>query len=415
MNEFPGIAPGSILLPNKTVSPEKWAVIACDQFTSQPEYWLDVQKIVGDSPSTLRLIQPEVFLKDGDKTEEVNAAMRRYLREGILEEKVRCGFVLTERTTPSGKRIGLVAALDLECYDFTTGQLLTRATEDTVADRLPPRVRIRRGAALELPHVLVLIDDPESTVVEAAYGRKRSEDLLYDFELMKNGGHLRGWKIEDENGLSALSRALNALNERANGFLYAVGDGNHSLATAKICWEEIKKTASPGELAGHPARYALVEIVNIHSPAIKFEAIHRYLTGVDAADLTEGFRRYAASRGIGLREGTEIVFAVNGEKAGFSLQNANGLLPVALLQSYLDAYLKEHPGAGIDYVHGEETLLTLAEKPSAVGILLESIPKHSFFDGIRAGGHLPRKTFSMGHAEEKRYYMECRKLVREDV
>ena len=415
MTAFPGIAPGSILLPKKGISPEKWAVIACDQFTSQPEYWLDVERIVGDSPSTLRLIQPEVFLKDGDRPEEVNAAMRRYLRENVLEERVKNGFVLTERTTPTGTRIGLVAALDLECYDFTTGKLLTRATEDTVADRLPPRVRIRRGAALELPHVLVLIDDPENTVVEAAYENKRSEDLLYDFDLMKNGGHLRGWKIEDEKGLSSLSLALNALNERANGFLYAVGDGNHSLATAKICWEEIKKTASPEELAGHPARYALVEIVNIHSPAIRFEAIHRYLTGVDAKDLLEGFRRYSASRGIGLEEGSEIVFAANGRKTGFSLQNANGLLPVALLQSYLDAYLKDRPEAGIDYVHGEETLLSLAEKPGSVGILLESIPKHSFFDGIRAGGHLPRKTFSMGHAEEKRYYMECRKLIRENV
>ena len=414
MISFPGIATGPILLPKEGVAPETWAVIACDQFTSQPDYWLDVEKTVGDRPSTLRLIQPEVFLKNGDRTAQVNETMREYLREGILEERVRDGFVVVERTTVSGKRIGIVAALDLECYDFTTGTLLTRATEDTVADRLPPRVKIRRGASLELPHVLVLIDDPENTFVEAAYAGVRDEDLLYDFDLMKNGGHLRGWKAEGEI-LSKLSVALNALYDKSRGFLYAVGDGNHSLATAKICWEEIRKTIPQEEWKDHPARYALVEIVNIHSPAIQFEAIHRLLKGVEAGELERGFCSYAAQKGIGLEPGSQIVFAANGVKNGYSLKNSGGILPVALLQNYLDGFLKDHPESEIDYVHGEKTLLELANEKGNVGILLESIPKHSFFDGIRAGGHLPRKTFSMGHAEEKRYYMECRKLIREEV
>ncbi|MBR2337864.1 MAG: DUF1015 domain-containing protein [Clostridia bacterium] len=403
---FPGIASTDIYLPAAGIDLHKWAVVACDQFTSQPEYWHAVEATVGDASSTLRLIQPEVFLEQGDNTAKVNATMQQYLEDGTLVPAVRDGFVVVERSTPAGKRLGLMAALDLECYDFTTGTLLTRATEGTVADRLPPRVKIRQNAPLELPHVLVLIDDPDRTVIEPLFAAKCGEQPLYDVELMQDGGHLRGWAVEDEPCKTSLAAALNALNTKANGFLYAVGDGNHSLATAKICWENVKATLSPAEQVTHPARYALVELENLHDEAILFEPIHRVLFHVDADDLLRGFSNYVAAQGMSLTDGEDIVFVDHG---GYSLANAAGMLPVAVLQNFLDEYLKTHP-ATIDYIHGEQTVRDLCAAPDAVGILLTGIPKDGFFDGIRAGGHFPRKTFSMGEAPEKRYYMEARKI-----
>lgn len=404
--KFPGIQPTDIYLPEKGVDLSKWAVVACDQFTSQPDYWNRVEEIVGEAPSTLRLIQPEVFLEQGDNTEKVNATMGQYLENGTLQRAVKDGFIVLERETPSGKRLGLMVALDLECYDFTTGTLLTRATEGTVADRLPPRVKIRQHAPLELPHVLVLIDDPERTVIEPLVEAKRSGAPLYDVELMQNGGHLRGWAVEDEASKEGLSKAVQALYDKADGFLYAVGDGNHSLATAKICWENIKATLSPAEAGTHPARYALVELENLHDEAILFEPIHRVVFHVDAKDLVEGFKTYVETKGMTLVPGNEIVFV---GYEGYALANANGMLPIAVLQNYLDEYLQTHK-ASIDYIHGEQTVRDLCAAPDSLGILLEGIPKDGFFDGIRAGGHFPRKTFSMGEANEKRYYVEVRKI-----
>lgn len=404
--DLPGIQPTDIYLPAQGIDLAKWAVVACDQFTSQPDYWHKVEAVVGDAPSTLRLIQPEVFLEQGDNTEKVNATMQQYMQNGTLQRAVKDGFIVLERETPSGKRLGLMAALDLECYDFTTGTLLTRATEGTVADRLPPRVKIRQNAPLELPHVLVLIDDPDRTVIEPLVVAKQAETPLYDIELMQNGGHLRGWAVEDEVSKAALSEAVQTLHDKADGFLYAVGDGNHSLATAKICWENLKATLSPAEAENHPARYALVELENLHDEAILFEPIHRALFRVDANDLIEGFKAFVARRGITLVSGSEIVFVGH---ESYALKNANGMLPVAVLQNYLDEYLQTHD-ATIDYIHGEQTVRDLCTASDSLGILLEGIPKDGFFDGIRAGGHFPRKTFSMGEANEKRYYVEARKI-----
>ncbi len=404
--QFPGIRPTDIYLPAPTVDMEKWAVVACDQFTSQPKYWHEVEALVGEAPSTLRLIQPEAFLEQGDHTEQVNATMHRYLDDGTLCRAVRDGFIVVERATPAGKRLGLMAALDLERYDFTTGTLLTRATEGTVADRLPPRVKIRQNAPLELPHVLVLIDDPDRTVIEPLFAKKKGEVPLYDVELMQDGGHLRGWAVEDEASKEALETAFNGLYEKADGFLYAVGDGNHSLATAKLCWENLKATLSPEEAENHPARYALVELENLHDEAILFEPIHRVVFHVDAADLINGFKTYVEKQGMTLIDGDEIVFV---DHAGYALGNANGMLPIAVLQNYLDEYLQTH-NATIDYIHGEQTVRDLCAVPDSLGILLQGIPKDGFFEGIRVGGHFPRKTFSMGEANEKRYYMEARKI-----
>lgn len=403
---FPGISAADIYLPAASVDKATWAVVACDQFTSQPAYWQEVERLVGNAPSTLRLIQPEVFLEQGDRTETVNATMQAYLDNGTLVKAVRDGFVVVERETESGKRLGLMAALDLERYDFTTGTLLTRATEGTVADRLPPRVKIREKAPLELPHVLVLIDDPTRSVIEPLYAKKQQTEPLYDVELMQQGGHLRGWAVEDEASKTAVANALNTLYEKADGFLYAVGDGNHSLATAKICWEKVKATLSPAEQETHPSRYALVELENLHDEAILFEPIHRVLFDVDADDVIDGFRAYVKKQGMTLKDGDDIVFV---DHASFTLTDNDGMLPIAVLQNYLDEYLCGR-SASIDYIHGEQTVRELAARPKALGILLRGIPKDGFFDGIRAGGHFPRKTFSMGEATEKRYYMECRRL-----
>ncbi|MBR5540216.1 MAG: DUF1015 domain-containing protein [Clostridia bacterium] len=404
--QFPGIKPTDIYLPAPHVDLSRWAVVACDQFTSQPTYWHEVEAIVGNAPSTLRLMQPEVFLEQGDNTETVNATMQAYLDNGTLQCAVRDGFIVVERETPSGKRLGLMVALDLECYDFTTGTLLTRATEGTVADRLPPRVKIRENAPLELPHVLVLIDDPDRTVIEPMVKAKQATTPLYDMELMQNGGHLCGWAVEDEGSKATLADALSKLYEQADGFLYAVGDGNHSLATAKICWENVKASLSPAEAENHPARYALVELENLHDEAILFEPIHRVVFHVDANDLIEGFKAYVTKQGMTLVPGSEIVFV---GYEGYALTNANGMLPIAVLQNYLDEYLQTRE-ATIDYIHGEQTVRDLSVAPDSLGILLEGIPKDGFFDGIRAGGHFPRKTFSMGEANEKRYYVEVRKI-----
>ncbi len=405
--QFPGITASDILLPKVGTDLHKWAVVACDQFTSQPDYWHAVERTVGDAPSTLRLMQPEVFLEQGDHTAEVNATMQQYLDDGTLQVAVHNGFVIVERTTEAGKRLGLMAALDLECYDFTTGTLLTRATEGTVQDRLPPRVKIRQNAPIEMPHVLVLIDDPDRTVIEPLYEQKVNTTPLYDVELMQNGGHLRGFAVESEADKQALSKALFALCEKADGFLYAVGDGNHSLATAKICWENVKATLSPAEQQHHPARYALIELENLHDSAILFEPIHRVVFHVDAADLMQAFTAYVAAQGMSLIEGDEIVFVGH---RGVALANAGGMLPIAVLQNFLDEYVPAH-GATVDYIHGEEAVRELSAPADALGILLKGIPKDGFFDGIRAGGHFPRKTFSMGEAHEKRYYMETRLLT----
>lgn len=404
---FPGLTPTDIYLPKSGTDLHKWAVVACDQFTSQPAYWHAVENTVGDAPSTLRLMQPEAFLEQGDNTAAVNATMQQYLDNGTLVPAVRDGFVVVERTTASGKRLGLMAALDLECYDFTTGTLLTRATEGTVADRLPPRVKIRENAPLELPHVLVLIDDPDRTVIEPLLAKQQTKTPLYDVELMQGGGHLRGFAVDSQEDKASLSAALNALCAKADGFLYAVGDGNHSLATAKICWENLKPTLSAAEQKTHPARYALVELENLHDAAILFEPIHRVVFHVDANDLIAGFGDYVKKQGMSLATGDDIVFVGHG---GYTLQNANGMLPIAVLQNFLDDYLAAHGEASIDYIHGDDTVRELAAAPDALGILLTGIPKDGFFDGIRAGGHFPRKTFSMGEAHEKRYYMECRKI-----
>ena len=397
----------NILLPVNTPM-EKWSVVACDQFTAQPEYWQKAEDIVGGAPSTLRITLPEVYLNESEtRVPAIHAAMKEYLDSGVLAEAVN-GFVLVERITASGVRPGLMVALDLEEYDYSKGSAsLIRATEGTVASRVPPRAKIRSGALLEAPHVMMLIDDPACTVIEPLYERRNALRSLYDFDLMLDGGHLNGWAVEnaDADGVFA---AIEKLAETCDGLLYAVGDGNHSLAAAKMCWSRIRETLTEEERENHPARHALVELVNLNCPALVFEPIHRILFNVDSADLLSGFRAYLNEHGEGDAEGSDLIIFDAQEKSGFrSVQH-----PLPLLQQYLDEYLAAHPEVEIDYIHGDDALDELVHRhPKSMGFMPRAFDKSELFDSIRKWGVLPRKTFSMGEAVEKRYYTETRRIL----
>ena len=411
-----GIRPARILLPAASVPHETWACIACDQYTSEPEYWRKAEEIAGSAPSALRLILPEVNLKQSAQLiPGIHAAMADYLREGLLAPAVDPGFVLCERTVPAGNRLGLVCAVDLEQYSFEKGSLpLVRPTEQTIASRLPPRLVIRRGAPVELTHIMILIDDPGRTVLEPLQAKKDSLRKLYDFDLMMNGGHLKGWAVDAEEDLRHVDNALSALLKKLgeDPLLLAVGDGNHSLATAKAYWEELKQGLSPEAQENHPARFALCEIVNIHDSALLFEPIHRVVTGTDPAALLQDWQAYAAARGMTLDAAEGHAFTVvcaDGDKA-VTVGNPEGAIPCETIQKFLDDFLARHPEAEIDYIHGEQSLRALASRPGAIGFLLPEIDKNSFFSDVKKLGVLPRKTFSMGEADEKRFYMEAKKI-----
>ena len=411
-----GIRPARILLPAPQVSPETWACIACDQYTSEPEYWEKAFETAGDAPSALRLILPEVNLKQSEQLiPGIHATMARYLREGLLAPAVDPGFILCERTVPSGTRLGLVCAVDLEQYSFEKGEKpLVRPTEQTIASRLPPRLVIRRGAPIELTHIMILIDDPECTVLEPLQARKNSLRKLYDFDLMMNGGHLKGWAVDRADDLDRVDQAMNRLLDSLGDdpLLLAVGDGNHSLATAKAYWNELKEHLSEEERENHPARYALCEIVNIHDNALLFEPIHRVITGTDPGDLLEDWQKYAAKKGMTLNaaEGHRFTMVSENGNQIITVGHPEGAIPCETIQKYLDDFLVRNPKAEIDYIHGEQSLRALARKPGSVGFLLPEINKRNFFSDVKKLGVLPRKTFSMGEADEKRFYMEAKEI-----
>ncbi len=415
--ENTALRPAEILLPNDQVAPETWACVACDQYTSEPEYWRKVAEIVGDRPSTLKLMLPECDLdQSAARVPKIHAAMAEALKNGLLQSAVKNGFVLCERTTESGTRLGLVGTVDLEDYDFAAGSLpLVRPTEQTIAARLPARLAIRRGAPVELTHILILVDDPGRTVLEPLQAKKASLRPLYDFDLMMGGGHLAGWAVESQADFEAIDSALNALRLSLGDhpMLLAVGDGNHSLATAKAYWNEVRETLTEAERQNHPARFALCEIENIHDEALLFEPIHRLLTGVSGEKLMRAWQDYAEARGMTLSSDGEghrfVMIAARGEKS-VTVGRPEGAIPCETIQKFLDDYLASHPEAAIDYIHGEESLRTLAGREGCVGFLLPDIDKHTFFADVKKLGVLPRKTFSMGEAREKRYYMECKKI-----
>lgn len=417
--ESMGIQPCDLLLPAAHVDATLWACVACDQYTSQPEYWQSVSDQVGDAPSCMKLVLPECYLAEtAQRVPRIHEEMRRYAEDGTIEKRVADGFVLVERTTASGKRLGLVCAADLEQYDFTGAKSLIRPTEQTITSRLPPRLIIRREAPLELGHIMLLVDDPQQSLLEPLYARRSELPLLYDFPLMQGGGHLRGWAVTADTDKADIFDALTVLRDQLGPepLLFAVGDGNHSLATAKARWEELKPTLTPEEQVNHPARYAMVEVENIHDEALNFEPIHRIVTGVDPNALLQDWCDYCRARGMTVNgiptEGEQqITVLFDGFELSVAIGSPDGPLPVSTLQTYLDDFLAHHDGAQIDYIHGDDVLRSLAEAPGAIGFLLPPLDKSAFFPAVQELGILPRKTFSMGHAHEKRFYMECRGIV----
>jgi hypothetical protein len=432
----------TVLLPRPGTDLAKWAVIACDQFTSQPEYWGKVKAFVGKSPSTLNLIFPEAFLgKPGEeeRIRAIRAAMRDYLDRGLFEE--HGGFVYVERQVGRQTRRGLMACLDLEQYDYTRGSTsLIRASEGTILERIPPRVKIRDGAPLELPHIMVLLDDPDDTVIGPLSGRRSGLTKLYDFDLMMDSGRLTGYGVGEKSLEQGIIKALEKLAEpaafcRKYGLpagtavlLLAMGDGNHSLATAKAIWERTKQAAADKRaVMASPLRHALVELVNLHDPALVFEPIHRVLFGLEPGrNLLEEWGRFCPGHLSVQKVATleKMKNAVDGRRGlphkiglvredGFHLAEvfASGSnLPVGTLQGFLDVFLRDKGAGEVDYVHGTEPVVELGRKPGQMGFYLPAMDKRDLFKTVILDGVLPRKTFSMGQAKEKRFYLEARKL-----
>ena len=426
-----GVLVPEILLPPQGTDMYKWAVVACDQFTSQKEYWEEARRIIGDAPSTLDLILPEAWLGAQDEQERIariKEKMQEYLHNGTLVKQPQ-GFVLVERTAAGNTRHGLVMALDLEKYDYSRGSgTLIRATEGTIVERIPPRLRIREGAAVELPHILVLIDDPEETVIEPLTAQAEKLPLLYDTDLMLGGGHISGRLVSGEKEIVGVLEALTALSDKAAFekkygskpvLLFAMGDGNHSLATAKANWEKIKATLPEEQREDHPARYALIELNNVHDKGIVFEAIHRNVFGIPGEKLVEALLQKLREQNGGAEIGPEqapaggekhVIPFYYGDKSGaFIVTEPAVQLAVGTLQNAIDAVLKEL-GGEVDYIHGIDVVKELAQKPDTTGFLLPNMEKSELFPTVVYDGALPRKTFSMGEAAEKRYYMEARLL-----
>ncbi len=407
--------PADILLP-RTDAIEKWAVIACDQFTSDPNYWERVRQNTSGALSTFHLVLPESELgtpREAEHIAAINEAMSRYMRESVFEE-YRDSFVYVERTLENGTvRKGLVGMVDLEAYDYTPGAASAiRATERTVPERIPPRQRVRRDAPIELPHILMLCDDHEKVLIDPVAAKKDTLRKLYDFDLMEGGGHIRGWLVDGRNVeefSDALTRYTAAAGEKYKDlsgvpFVFAVGDGNHSLATAKSCYEELKASHPGQDFSRHPARYALVELENIHDEAQVFEPIHRVVFHCDPVLMLATLHNTACAK-----DGFPVQWYVGTQSGTACLDRAKGQLAVGILQSFLDDYLRENPGE-VDYIHDDDALIRLSRKSGAIGFRLPAMEKSQLFRGVIADGVLPRKTFSMGHAREKRYYMEARRI-----
>ena len=440
IEEF-GLQIPEILLPSK-VDLSKWSVIACDQYTQDKNYWKRAEETVGTSPSTLNLILPEVYLSSPDKPqriEKIRKTMKEYLADGVFAPAKKC-FVYLERKTAFGRtRKGLVAQIDLETYDWKPfSKANIRATEATIVDRIPPRKEIRKGAPLELPHIMLLVNDKDKILVEGIGQIAKNKEPLYQGELMNNGGSITGWAVESSNEINALTDAVNKIADKntdsdGSTFLFAVGDGNHSLATAKAVWDEYKeelkaKGATEAEIKNCPVRYALIEIVNIYDDGLTFEPIHRVIFNIDtqklisklceqlegkvsekatAAELEEAVKKSSASFGFAYLDST-------GKQKYVLLSTEIKELAVSRLQPLIDDFLKSaessNPAAEIDYIHGADEVFRLGAQADSTGILLPPIAKDSFFETINGRGPLPRKSFSMGEADEKRFYLECRKL-----
>ena len=421
-NQWPGFGPADILLP-QNCDLTKWSVVACDQYTSQTDYWERVAQTVGDAPSTLKLILPESQLEDGHFEEhvaDINRTMDAYLDQGLFRPLPNA-LIYVERWLDNKKlRRGLVGVVDLECYDYNAGSSsLIRATEGTVITRLPPRVAVRRNASLELPHIMVLVDDPDKQLIEhLTYETDRMEEV-YDFDLMERGGHITGYLVPEDlqadvcEILNTLARPHDfARKYDAKGkpvLLFAIGDGNHSLAAAKAAYEEKKQHTPQEQWADLPARYALVELVNLHDESLEFEPIHRVCFDVDADELMKDFLAAYPGAHYGDGDGHTITYVFDTEVGKITVPKPTAQLPVGTLQEFLDQWMQTHSGR-IDYVHGDDVTWELGRKPGNIGFLLPAMGKDELFKTVIFDGALPRKTFSMGEAHDKRFYLEARKI-----
>ena len=422
--EKTAFSPADILLPHDC-GLTKWAVVACDQYTSQPEYWERVDQYVGDAPSTLRLILPESKLESDNVDEEIqkiNATMEQYLQEERLRP-VEDAMIFVERKLANGKtRLGLLGKLDLEEYSYEKGSgTPIRATEGTVLSRIPPRMKVRENAPIELPHIMVLIDDPDKKIIEPLTKdvNRKQMSKIYSATLMENGGRITG-SLLSKYQAKKIQEALAELGDpqrfeefyHAPGkpvLTYAMGDGNHSLATAKACWEKLKPTLSPQEQETHPARYALVELVNLHDDSLEFEPIHRVLFGVEPAALLSALAAAFPGAHEGEGEGHVLRYIHAGGQGAITVPHPTAQLAVGTLQPFLDGYVKAH-GGRIDYIHGDDVARQLGRQPGNLAFLLPAMGKDQLFPTVIHDGVLPRKTFSMGHAHDKRFYLEARKI-----
>ena len=412
--------PADVMLPDfSKVDGSKWAVIACDQYTSEPEYWEETAKTVGDSPSTLQIIIPEVYLSKSESIiPKVNQKMLEYEKEVLKTYKN--SMIYTERLQKDGRvKHGLMVAVDLEDYDFKKGSTsLIRATEGTVLERIPPRVAVRRDASIESPHIMILIDDDKKTVIEPITAVKESLEKVYDFTLMQGGGSVKGYIVKEDMFASINSALANIISDEntqrlygANApskLLFAVGDGNHSLATARTSYLEIKEKIGEEAAKNHPARYALVELVNLHDDALEFEPIYRVMFGVDPANVLSELNSYVNSLN-GKETAQKITCIVGDNETEIIATNPEKQLTVGTLQDFIDKYISKF-GGEVDYIHGEDSVKNLCKKENSIGFIFTGMEKSQLFKTVIFDGALPRKTFSIGHAYDKRYYIECRKI-----
>jgi len=412
---------GNILIPKKNIDMHKWSVVACDQYTSEKDYWDEVERIVGDNPSTLNLTLPEIYLEDKDvneRIERINSNMKKMLDENLFDE-YKDSMIYVERTQDDGKvREGLMGIIDLEAYSYEKGSTtLVRATEKTVIERIPPRMKVRENALIELPHIMILIDDDKKEIIENLKNKVSEKDVVYDFDLMQRGGHIKGYLLNNEI-INDITKKLETLADKENFekkygvkdkgiLLFAMGDGNHSLATAKACYEKLKTTMSEEEYLKHPARYALVELVNLHSSALEFEAIHRVVFDVDVDDLVSSLYKYYNINEEGNGQKFELI-TKDFDKVLY-IENPKSNIAVGSIQMFLDEYLSDHKGK-IDYIHGEDVTKNFAKEENNVGIIFDAMKKEELFKTVILDGALPRKTFSMGHSYDKRFYLEARKI-----
>lgn len=400
-----------ILIPNKTVDMQKWSAIACDQFCARPKYWEELESYVGDAPSTLKLICPEIYLNKGDvdkRIKDVQEEMSRYLESGIFEEHE--SLVLVEREVENGKkRVGIMIAIDLDKYNWERVRVPIRATEDTLVERLPVRIKIRKQAHIELPHAIILIDNPERDIIEPVYQNRETLRKLYDFDLNMSGGHIRGYEIEDGEAIvDKLERLLESERQIAKygvdaGIQFAVGDGNHSIATAKVMWEELKMSLSEEERENHPSRFMLVEMVNLYGDGMDFKPIHRLIYN-PAPDFICGLKKELNGNGkLKIVTGNSTEYIACPDKASMT---------ISAVQKYIDRYLKENPETEVEYVHNEKHLMEALAECDGLGIVLPSFPKSELVNFVVNVGNLPKKAFSIGEPEHKRYYLECKYITK---